>query len=186
MKKIMKKAFLAVTMLLPLFGVKAQNKNNITATFEKKNEVILDLIGPSFSGNINLSYERHLNKNSSLGITFSYIYNNTKEEDMNYYISPYYRRYFGKKYASGFFVEGFGMIHSTDGKKIYDTAEKTTFTEKPSVINLSIGAGLGWKGVTKSGFTYGANIGMGMTFLNADKTDHDHVAKFSLNVGYRF
>ena len=183
----MKKIFLVVVLLFSFFVTKAQNKKDtILNPYEKKNELILDLVGPSFAGGINVSYERHLNKKSSLGITLFYIYDNTKETDMNYSISPYYRMYFGKKYASGFFVEGFGMIHSTDGKKIYDTVEKLTFTENPNVINFSIGAGLGWKGVAKSGFTYGANLGMGITFLNADKTDHDHVAKFSLNVGYRF
>ncbi len=182
----MKKIFLAVLMS-SFFVVKAQNKKDtILNPYEKKNELILDLVGPSLAGGINVSYERHLNKKSSLGITLFYIYDNTKETDMNYSISPFYRMYFGKKYASGFFVEGFGVVHSTDGKKIYDTVEKLTFIENPNVINLSIGAGLGWKGVAKSGFTYGANLGMGKTFLNADKTDHDHVAKFSLNVGYRF
>lgn len=173
--------------MFSFFVTKAQNKNEtIAPPYEKKNEVSLDLIGPILGGGINTSYERYLNKNSSLGITLIYIYHNTKEKDMNYSISPFYRRYFGKDYASGFFVEGFGMIHSTDGKKIYHTEEKTTYTENSNVINLSIGAGLGWKGVTKSGFTYGANIGMGITFLNAAKTDHDHVSKFSLNLGYRF
>ncbi|MBF2092719.1 DUF3575 domain-containing protein [Flavobacterium psychrophilum] len=183
----MKKTFLAIVLLFSFFVTKAQNKNdNIVNLYEKKNEVILDLIGPSFGGGINASYERHLNKKSSLGITFFYIYDNTKETDMNYSISPYYRMYFGKKYASGFFVEGFGMVMSIDGKKIYDTEEKITFTENPDVINLSIGVGIGWKGVTKSGFTYGANLGWGKMLFNADKTDHTQVAKFSLNVGYRF
>ena len=187
MKNLIKKTFLAVVLLFSFFLTKAQNKNDtIVNLYEKKNEVILDLIGPSFGGGINASYERHLNKKSSLGITFFYIYDNTKETDMNYSISPYYRMYFGKKYASGFFVEGFGMVMSIDGKKIYDTEEKITFTENPDVINLSIGVGLGWKGVTKSGFTYGANLGWGKMLFNANKTDHTQVAKFSLNVGYRF
>ena len=104
----MKKTFLAVVLLFSFFLTKAQNKNDtIVNLYGKKNEVILDLIGPSFGGGINASYERHLNKKSSLGITFFYIYDNTKETDMNYSISPYYRMYFGKKYATSFFVEGF-------------------------------------------------------------------------------
>jgi hypothetical protein len=183
----MKKISLAVAILLSFFVTKAQNKKDTIANpYEKKNEVILDLVEPSLSGGINVSYERHLNKKSSLGITLFYIYDNTKETDMNYSISPFYRMYFGKKYTSGFFIEGFGMVMSIDGKKIYDTEEKITFTENPDVINLSIGAGLGWKGVTKSGFTYGANLGWGKMLFNAYKTDHTQVAKFSLNVGYRF
>lgn len=183
----MKKTLLSVIILFSFFVGKAQNKNDTLANpYEKKNEVILDLIGPTLGGGINASFERYFNNKSSLGITFFYIYDSTKESDMNYSISPYYRRYFGKKYASGFFVEGFGMVMSIDGKKVYDTPEKLTFTENPSVINLSIGAGFGWKGVTKSGFTYGANLGWGKMLFNADKTDHTQVAKYCLNIGYRF
>ena len=182
----MKKAFLAVILLFSFFVAEAQNKNDtLVNPYEKKNEVVLNLIGP-IAGGINASYERHLNRKSSLGISFMYIYDNNREKDMNYSISPYYRMYFGKKYASGFFVEGFGMIMSIDGEKKYDTPAKLTFTENPSVINLSLGVGLGWKGVTKSGFIYGANLGYGKMLFNAEKTDHDIVAKFGLNVGYRF
>lgn len=78
------------------------------------------------------------------------------------------------------------MISSIDGKKIYDTEEKLTFNENPDIIDLSLGAGLGWKGITKSGFIYGANLGWGKMLFNADKTDHDRVVKFGLNLGYRF
>ena len=182
----MKKSFLAVVLLFSFFVAKAQNKNDaIVNPYEKKNEVIVNLIAP-LAGGIGVSYERHLNKKSSLGTSFMYTYDNSKDEDMNYSISPYYRMYFGKKYASGFFAEGFGMIMSVDGKKIYDTAQKITFTENPDVINFSVGVGLGWKGVTKSGFVYGANLGYGKMLFNEDKTDHDIVAKVGLNLGYRF
>ncbi len=186
MKKLIKKTFLAVILLFSFFVAKAQNKNDtIVNPYEKKNEVILNLIG-TLAGGINASYERHLNKKSSLGISIFYVYDNSKEKDMNYSVSPYYRMYFGKKYTSGFFIEGFGMVMSIDGKKIYDTPEKITFIENPNVINFSIGAGLDWKGITKSGFIYGANLGWGKMLFNADKTDHDQVAKFGLNLGYRF
>lgn len=182
----MKKNYLAVVLLFSFFVAKAQNTNDtLVDPYEKKNEVVLNLFGP-LAGGINASYERHLNSKSSLGIAVFYIYDNSKEKDMNYSISPYYRMYFGKKYASGFFVEGFGMIMSIDGKKIYDTPAKLTFTENPSVVNLSLGVGFGWKGVTKSGFMYGANLGYGKMLFNAAKTDHDIVAKVGLNIGYRF
>lgn len=187
MKNLMKKIFLAVTILLSFFVTKAQNKNNtIVNPYEKKNEVTLNLLVPIISGAFEAGYERHLNRKSSLGFSFLYVYNSEYNEDMNYFISPYYRMYFGKKDSSGFFVEGFGMISSIDGKKIYNAEDKLTFTENPDVIDLSIGVGLGWKGITKSGFFYGANLGYGRLLFNADKTDHDIVAKFGLNLGYRF
>nr|WP_315197054.1 DUF3575 domain-containing protein [uncultured Flavobacterium sp.] len=182
----MKKTFLIAVILFSFSAVKAQNQNEINVKpYEKKNEVTLNLFAP-IAGAFDASYERHLNRKSSLGISFLYVYNNKLEEDMNYYISPYYRMYFGQKYASGFFVEGFGLISSIDGKKIYDTEEKLTFTKNPDVIDLTLGIGLGWKGVTKSGFTYGANLGWGKLLFNADKTDHTAVVKFGLNLGYRF
>jgi len=182
----MKKTFLAVVILFSFFVVKAQNKNDtIENPYKKKNEFTLNLIAP-IGGAFDVSYEKHLNSKSSLGCTFLYVYNHELEKDMNYYISPYYRMYLGKKYAAGFFVEGFGIISSIDGKKVYDTEDKLTFTENPDVIDLALGLGLGWKGVTKSGFFYGANLGYGKLLFNADKTDHTIVAKFGLNLGYRF
>ena len=182
----MKKIFLAVVILFSFFVARSQNKNDtIVNPFEKKNEVTLNLIAPIL-GAFEASYERHLNRKSSLGISAFYVYNSEQNEDMNYYISPYYRMYFGKKYSSGFFVEGFGMISSIDGKKIYETQNKLTFTENPDVIDLALGVGLGWKGITKSGLFYGANLGYGKLLFNADKTDHNVVAKIGLNLGYRF
>lgn len=132
-----------------------------------------------------VSYERFLNKNSSLGISAFKVYEHSTNDDMNYYISPYYRYYFGKKYASGFFAEGFGMFTSIDGKKIY-SADRLTFTENKDVYDLALGAGLGWKLVTKKGFVFEANAAYGRLVFNADKTDHDQVIKLGLSVGYRF
>ena len=42
--------------------------------------------------------------------------NTINDEDTNFLISPFYRRYFGKRYASGFFVEGFGTFGSNRWK----------------------------------------------------------------------
>ena len=81
-------------------------------------------------GTFEATYERILNEKSSLGISTLYVFNNeNSNEDINFMLSPYYRRYFGKKTASGFFVEGFGMLSSIDGKKIYDKEDDSTFTK---------------------------------------------------------
>lgn len=104
MKNLMKKNFLAVIILFSFFVAKAQNKNDtIVNPYEKKNEVALNLIAPIILGAFEVGYERHLNRKSSLGISFFYVYNSEQNEDMNYSISPYYRMYFGEKDSSGFF-----------------------------------------------------------------------------------
>ena len=179
----MKKKLLQLIVLLAFYSVNAQSEANANP-YQKNNEIKLNLLSP-LSGAVEVGYERFLNKNSSLGISAFKVYEHSTNDDMNYYISPYYRYYFGKKYASGFFVEGFGMFTSIDGKKIY-AADNVTFTEGKDVYDLALGAGLGWKLVTKKGFTFEANTAYGRLIFNANKTDHDQVLKLGVSVGYRF
>jgi len=181
----MKKKFSLLIILFAFYTVQAQSESETTPnSYQKKKEIKLNLISP-LSGAAEVGFERYLNKKSSLGISAFVVYDNTKEKDMNYFISPYYRYYFGKKYASGFFVEGFGMFTSIDGKKIY-AADNITFTENKDVYDLALGAGLGWKLVTKKGLVFEANTAYGKLMFNANKTDHDQVIKLGLSIGYRF
>ncbi|MBP1163171.1 hypothetical protein JOE44_000055 [Chryseobacterium sp. PvR013] len=181
----MKKKFSLLFILFAFYTVQAQSERETTPnSYQKKNEIKLNLISP-LSGAAEVGFERYLNKKSSLGISAFFVYDNTKEKDMNYFISPYYRYYFGKEYASGFFVEGFGMFTSIDGKKIY-AADNITFTENKDVYDLALGAGLGWKLVTKKGLVFEANAAYGKLMFNANKTDHDQVIKLGLSIGYRF
>ena len=180
---IMKKKYLIIVMLFSIFVVNAQNYNSENG---KKNEVKLNVLLP-LTGAFEATYERNLNKKNSLGVSVFTVFNNEKShDDLNYSISPYYRRYFGKKFASGFFAEGFGMLSSIDGKKIYDTNDNSIFTEGSDVIDFSLGLGLGGKWVTKSGFIFEVNAGYGILLFNADKTDHTIVTKLGINLGYRF
>lgn len=181
----MKKNFLLFIVLFAFCSMKAQAQSETNANFyQKNNEIKLNVISPLMDA-FEVGYERFLNKNSSLGISAFKVYEHSTNDDMNYYISPYYRYYFGKKYASGFFAEGFGMFTSIDGKKIYE-ADKVTFTEGKDVYDLALGAGLGWKLITKKGLVFEANAAYGKLVFNAGKTDHDQVIKLGLSVGYRF
>ncbi|OXA86619.1 DUF3575 domain-containing protein [Flavobacterium hercynium] len=179
----MKKKYLLIAILFSVFAANAQSDDPIN---EKKNELKVNVLVP-FNGALQGTYERNLNKKSSVGVSLFTVFDNDKgEKDLNYSVSPYYRRYFGKKYASGFFAEGFGMLSSIDGKKIYDVNDKSIFTEGSDVIDLSLGIGLGSKWVTKSGIIFEINAGWGKLLFNADKTDHNQVARFGFHLGYRF
>ena len=181
----MKKKYLIIAMIFSVFVVNAQNDTTINQN-EKKNDIKLNVAILPF-GAFETGYERNLNKKSSLGISFLIpLFNKESLEDTNYVLSTYYRRYFGKKYASGFFVEGFTMLNSTDGKQITDINGNLTLNEEPDVIDMSLGLGLGGKWVTKSGFIFEVNAGYGKLLFNADKTDHTIVAKFGFHLGYRF
>ena len=183
-KHTMKKTYLLILMLFTIFATKAQSDES-TIQNEKNNEIKLNIVPPLF-GAIEAIYERNLNKKSSIGASVFFVYGKESFEDTNYSISPYYRRYFGKKYASGFFAEGFGMFNSTDGKKIKDINGNLTENEEPDVLDASLGLGIGSKWVTKSGFIIEINAGYGKLLFNADKTDHTIVAKYGINLGYRF
>ncbi|WKB81757.1 DUF3575 domain-containing protein [Cellulophaga lytica] len=182
----MKKTILVTTMLFSLFLVKAQDQNSNTVyQFEKKNDVKLNAYSTSL-GLFEVTYERNLNKNSSLGIVGLYAFSQKFDEDVNYQISPFYRRYFSKKYASGFFTEGFATLGSIDGKQLYDLDGNLTLNEGPDVIDLSLGASVGYKWVTKSGIVFEALFGMGGNLFNAYKTDHDIINRRAISIGYRF
>ena len=97
----MKIPFLVIIMLFSIFVVNAQNDNSEN---EKKNELKLNVLLP-LTGALEGTYERNLNKKSSLGVSVFTVFNNDKShDDLNYSVSTYYRRYFGKKFASGFFA----------------------------------------------------------------------------------
>lgn len=178
----MKKNYVLFIILLAFYSANAQNESELN---QKKNELKLNLVWPLF-GTLEASYERILTNKSSIGVRGTYVYDSKSNEDMNYAISPYYRRYFGKKKASGWFVEGFGMLTSIDGKKIYASEDHSAYTENPDVILCALGGGGGWKWVSKSGFLFEAHVAYGGLLFDVKKTDHTNVQTFGLIAGYRF
>lgn len=180
----MKKIFLIITMLLSILITNSQDKTTYKL-FEKENEIKLNAYF-TILGLFEATYEKNLNKKSSIGITGLYSFSQKHDEDVNFQISPFYRRYFSKKYASGFFIEGFATIGSVDGKQLRDSNGNLTVNEGPDVIDLSPGLSVGYKWVTKSGITFEALFGMGGNLFNSDKTDHNIINRRSISIGYRF
>ena len=188
----MKRIFLIIVIPFAFFTVNGQNqKDTISGLYEKKNEIKLNAYFTAL-GAFEATYERNLNEKSSVGITGLYVFtkkndgSSINDEDTNFLISPFYRRYFGKKNASGFFVEGFGTFGSTDGKQLTDMDGNITLNEDPDVLDFSLGLGFGSKWVTKSGITFEVLVGLGLHLFNSDKTDHNSVHRRAINIGYRF
>ncbi|WP_072861603.1 DUF3575 domain-containing protein [Arenibacter palladensis] len=185
----MKKYGLTAIVLINFFLMQSQTKGDlIVDPYRKPNEIKLNVTRP-ISGAFELIYERNINKKSSFGGSIFAPFNQKKSKndiDVNYFITTYYRRYFGKKYASGFFLEGFGMLTSIDGKQLIDSNGNLTNMEGSDVLDVAAGVGLGYKWATKSGFVFEGNIGLGKLLFNAKDTDHDSVYRLGLSVGYRF
>ncbi|SDR81757.1 hypothetical protein SAMN04515667_0750 [Formosa sp. Hel1_31_208] len=139
-------------------------------------------------GGFDISYEYFLNEESALGLNALVVFDDDLDTDLNYYISPYYRLYFGQNYAAGFFIEGFGMLSSVkDNRAIFfDNFGNITGLEEENVTDFALGIGLGGKWVTKSGFIGEIGLGIGRNLFNSDESGYDLVVKGGITVGYRF
>lgn len=161
-----------ITLILLLVSVVTYGQTDKNESLINKNEPPkknhyneIRFNGLYFSlGAIGLTYERTLNEESAIGTSVSFSYSG----DFEYYISPYYRFYFGEKYASGFFVEGFGSLNSQGG----NNDNKTDF---------ALGVGFGGKWVTKGGFTGELGLGVGRNLFNGNI-----ILEAEISIGYRF
>lgn len=136
-------------------------------------------------GAFDFTYERTINEESAFGLNVFLPFDNDINDDVNYYISPYYRFYFGKKYAAGFFVEGFGMLNSTNDY-IYSNNGFDSDSKEENITDFALGIGLGGKWITKSGFIGELNLGFGRNLFNNDRSDFEIIGKVGISVGYRF
>lgn len=182
----MKKPFLLIVLLVSCFVSRAQEEPK--SIVEDKNEVKLNalfMVVGAFEG----AYEYLLNEESGVGVSVFLPFDEDIKDDINYYVSPYYRFYFGEKYAAGFFLEGFGMLNSTNwyGYEIIENEFESAIYKEETVTDFALGIGLGGKWITKRGLLGEINFGVGRNLFNSsDFDDNDFVAKLGITVGYRF
>ena len=106
----MKKSLLLLCLCFLNFGY-SQEKVDFTKNEIKGNSFFLVL------GAVEVTYERILNEDSGLGVALFFV--NEEDFDTSFSLTPYYRAYFGKKLAAGFFVEGFSMLSTGIHNKTY-------------------------------------------------------------------
>jgi len=105
----------------------------------------------------------------------------------NFSITPNYRVYFSNKYARGFFVEGFGMLHRYRGYFYTGVPYSDDYVQTKKLTNFSIGISLGNKWVTKKGFVAEIFGGLGRNLLNFDDKDPSNLAlRGGISFGKRF
>lgn len=177
----MKKTFLVMLLLCATFALNAQEQNKTDNPFYAKHEVKLNAF-ILVLGAVEVGYEYLLDDESALGMSIFLPYDKEIKDEIQYYISPYYRYYFGKKHAAGFFLEGFGMLNRADRDIdfLFDDDEDNWVTD------FALGIGLGGKWVTKKGLIGEVNFGIGRNLFESGDTDYDFVGKFGITVGYRF
>ncbi|MBJ6369109.1 DUF3575 domain-containing protein [Snuella sedimenti] len=182
MKKI---TFFLLTFLVFAQSFSQDNVNSTNTDSQNFNELKLNGLF-LIAGAIEVSYEKTLNEESGVGVSIFLPFDDEVKDDINYYLSPYYRFYFGTKYASGFFLEGFGMLNSVN-EYYFSSNNNDIITEKNSITDFALGIGLGGKWVTNSGFIGELNLGFGRN-LFGDYNDEslEFVGKAGITLGYRF
>lgn len=170
-----------VLLVCCTFIAQAQEKEDTQKNFnELKINALFAVVGA-----FEVTYERTLNEETAFGASILIPYESL-DSSLNYYFSPYYRQYFGKKYAAGFFVEGFGLLSSEDRITAFISNGTNFIAQSETITDFALGIGLGGKWVTKKGFVGELNLGIGRNLFNAEETGTELVGKLGITVGWRF
>ncbi|MDA9245820.1 MAG: DUF3575 domain-containing protein [Polaribacter sp.] len=151
----------------------------------KKHEVKINGLSLLAFEWLDVSYEYLINEESSFGVTALVALNDS--EALNYYrkssLTSFYRRYFSNQYARGFFVEGFGMLHTYENET-YDYNGNGSYKQEDQT-DFAVGISAGGKFITKRGFTAEIYLGIGRN-LGGDNSSIEAVGRGGILLGFRF
>lgn len=180
---------IAILLALVSFGINAQEVIKKT----KSNEIKLNVFNTLIFKSVDVTYEYLLNDASAVGLSFFANMNNEFNDGPNYNekiaVTPYYRHYFSRKYAMGFFMEAFGMFNTQEIETIYyypeSDYESNTGIDQSN--NFALGFALGGKFVSSRGFIFEFFGGIGRNlFTSSDYISTEFVPRLGINLGYRF
>ena len=177
----MKKLFTLLFLSSFLFGFSQEKESTDFKRNELKGNALMLVAGA-----VEFTYERLLNEESAVGVSLFVSYDNNI--DTNFSLTPYYRFYFGKKPAAGFFAEGFGMLNNFDYSYYNSNNGSTPIYTEGKATDFALGFGLGGKWITKKGFVFEINSGIGRNLFNSTSKDSDVqiVGRGGISLGYRF
>ena len=188
----MKKSYLLL-LVTALFSMSmfsqenAENKN----TVESFNELKINMTNLIAFKWLDVGYERTINEESSFGVGLLTKIGSERDENSGldeyrtFSITPYYRHFFSNKYAQGFFVEGFAMVHSGEDEiYFFNEMDPGHNYKSEKYTDLAIGVSVGAKFVTKRGFIAEIYLGIGRDML--DQSDIEIVGRGGIALGYRF
>ncbi|MFY7671352.1 DUF3575 domain-containing protein [Tenacibaculum sp. MEBiC06402] len=169
-----------------------------STTYAQDNEKVSEISGNNelkingiylVAGAAEITYERILSNETAFGVSVAF--DVESDNFYNFGAFPYYRFYFGKKRAGGFFVEGNGAILVDEfGKEasltingnngslsISDSGDVTT--------KFGLGIGIGGKFLSRKGWIGELSMGFGRTFGVEDDAFKTY-GRFGITIGKRF
>lgn len=192
----MRKITLLVLIFVTTLSVAQEEKEEkYPQDVDKKHELKINVTNLLIYEWFDVSYEYLINEESSFGASALlsldsdnyFLWDNYQRK---FSLTTYYRRYFSQKFARGFFVEGFGMLHTFERRDSnYDDYNNNyTYTNE---TGFSLGISVGGKFVSKSGFTTEIYMGLGRILGNNTDTINDRasleaVTRGGVSLGYRF
>jgi hypothetical protein len=187
----------AVTLLAAVapFAASAQSK---LVTEGPLNEVKVN-VPMAIAGAAELSYERILMEDLSVGLSGSYAWD--KDFKYRYSVMPYVRWFFWKHHgqdpypAAGFFIELNGGVFNQDvthtkcewhpeGGEYGPRLECNTTSE--ILTGGGLGVALGWKWISHSGFVGEIYTGAGRNFAGTNDDGLWGYVRGGISLGYRF
>lgn len=170
---------------LPFLAISQEDK----VSNEKKSEIKIDAFNLIAFEHIDISYEYLINEEAALGVALQFSLDEYEAYDgyhRSFSITPYYRQYFSKKYAAGFFVEGFGMLNSgNEDYYYYDYNSDDYYGSDDKYTNFALGVSIGGKFITKRGFVAEIYAGIGRNIIGSDYAP-EIVGRGGISLGYRF
>jgi hypothetical protein len=155
---------------------------------QPKNELKINALTLISFGAVDITYERILNNESSIGVSIYLLSENNLESEYyrTFSITPYYRSYFSRNYNKGFFVELFTMLYKRKDEyySSYDYEEINNF-ESLEYTGAALGISVGGKWVTKYGFVAEISAGIGRVILS-NNDEIPIVGRGGITIGKRF
>ena len=193
----MKKTLL---LILFCFALKLSFSQSIAESSQTKTEELMQTgnneiklnIATSIAGLPELTYERLFYDNMGAGISLAVSLEKVENMQERYQALAFYRLYFGKKKASGFFIEGnMALIGQEAETYNYDYNPPKYLGNKTSA-NFGFGGAVGMKLLTRNGFTGELYAGGGRLFGITEAKDYNDAdlnqgfARVGITIGKRF
>lgn len=153
----------------------------------QNNQIKVDLLDILVLRTLDVSYENQLNDEASIGLSV-FINFEPKENDFRYnedfQITPYFRQFITNNGGFDVFGELFGSLNFAETEEEKDANGLVT-KESESYSDFALGLGIGAKHVSKNGYIFEINAGLGRNLFNSE-VSRQFVPRFGISIGKQF
>lgn len=169
-------------LLFTIFTISTILIVNAQETKHKVNELKIDAFDAIVLTTLDVSYERTLNNDMGLGVSFLANFKKENGYYESFAITPFYRFYFMNNEdfgTKGYFVEAFSKFAFGD-EDIFDSNN-----EEKKYFDIALGIGFGRKWIHNNNFLFETNFGIGRNLgLSENSPDITIRGGFSLGFGF--